>query len=158
VGVKWRFVEEGEAVPMIGTFPLLELPTGDATLGLGSGHVQAFLNLWLQKSFGPWTTYGGGGLWINPGTGNRNYWFLGWLAQRRLGEAVALGAEVFYESARTSDGTGEVGFDLGLVVDLSPIHHLLASGGTRIGTPFAGQFYLGYQLTFGPAEPAAPGR
>ncbi len=152
LGVKWRLVREGEWVPMIGVFPLLELPTGNAGRGLGTGHVQAFLPVWLQKSFGPWTTYGGGGYWLNPGEGNRNFWFAGWQAQRRLGEVVTLGAEVFYASARTVGGTGEVRFNLGLVVDLSALHHLLASGGTRIGSPFSGQFYLAWQLTFGPAE------
>ena len=46
--------------PMIGVFPLVEAPTGDARRGLGAGHTREFLPLWLQKSFGGWTTYGGG--------------------------------------------------------------------------------------------------
>src|SRR5213078_4494944 len=29
IGVKYRFVHESAWVPMVGTFPLLELPTGD---------------------------------------------------------------------------------------------------------------------------------
>jgi hypothetical protein len=41
-------------------FPLLELPTGNEHRGLGAGHVSAFLPIWVQKSFGEWTTYGGG--------------------------------------------------------------------------------------------------
>jgi len=152
LGVKWRFVDEGEWIPMIGVFPLLELPTGNAGRGLGTGQVQAFLPLWLQKSFGPWTTYGGGGFWINPGEGNRNFWFVGWQAQRRLGDHLTVGAEIFYTSPRHVDEGGEVRFDVGAVVDLSDIHHLLASGGTRIGAPFSGQFYLAWQVTFGPGE------
>ncbi len=151
LGVKWRFVEEGDWVPMVGTFPLVEVPTGDPARGLGTGSVQVFLNLWLQKSFGPWTTYGGGGYWVNPGEGNRDYWFVGWLAQRRLGEVVSLGAEVYFNTARTVDATSEVRFDVGAVLDLSSIHHLLFSGGTRIGAPFAGQFYAAWQVTFGPS-------
>ena len=74
LGVKYRFVQETTYCPQIGVFPLLEAPTGDEKTGLGTGHLQAFLPVWLQKSFGQWLTYGGGGYWINPGTGNRDWW------------------------------------------------------------------------------------
>jgi hypothetical protein len=152
LGVKWRFVEEGDWLPMIGTFPLLEVPTGSTSLGLGTGTTRFFLPLWLQKSFGPWTTYGGGGYWVNPGDGNRNYWFFGCQAQRRLGEVVTVGAEVFHTSAAEVGGSGETRFNVGLVADVSELHHLLVSAGTRFDAPFAGQFYVAYQLTFGPRE------
>ncbi|MGO9451554.1 MAG: hypothetical protein ACLQDV_11000 [Candidatus Binataceae bacterium] len=75
VGVKFRFIPETEWVPQVGTFPLLEVPTGSHDRNLGSGHVQAFLPLWLQKSAGEWTAYGGGGYWINPSPHNRNWWY-----------------------------------------------------------------------------------
>ena len=77
VGAKYRFVQESERMPQVGVFPLLELPTGNPTLGLGTGHLQAYLPVWLQKSFGDWTIYGGGAYDINPGAGNRNWEFAG---------------------------------------------------------------------------------
>jgi hypothetical protein len=153
LGVKWRFVQEGEWVPMVGTFPIVELPTGSAPNGLGTGYTRIFLNLWLQKSFGPWTTYGGGGYWVNPGSGNRNYWFFGWQGQCRLGEVLTVGAEIFHTSAAEVGGSGETRFNVGLVADLSDVHHLLFSAGTLLGAPFGGQFYVAYQVTFGPKEP-----
>jgi len=72
LGIKLRFVQEGAWLPQIGTFPLLEVPSGSHDRNLGSGHLQTFLPLWLQKSVGKWTAYGGGGYWINPGPHNRN--------------------------------------------------------------------------------------
>jgi len=39
--------------------------------------VQAFLPVWMQKDVGDWTVYGGGGYWINPGAGQKNWWFTG---------------------------------------------------------------------------------
>ena len=74
LGVKYRFIQEDEKGwrPMVGVFPLLELPTGNAERGLGTGHAHEFLPLWLQKCFGEWTTFGGGGYWIFPGGGNKN--------------------------------------------------------------------------------------
>ena len=65
LGAKYRFIEEDEDGwrPQVGVFPLLEAPTGNAQRGLGAGHAREFLPLWLQKSFGAWMTYGGGGYW-----------------------------------------------------------------------------------------------
>jgi hypothetical protein len=73
LGVKYRFILEGKWRPQVGTFPLLEVPTGSHARNLGSGHLQTFLPIWLQKSVGPWTAYGGGGYWINPGSQNRDW-------------------------------------------------------------------------------------
>ena len=94
LGVKYRFVQEDDHGwrPMVGIFPLLELPTGNAQRGLGTGHTHGYLPLWLQKSVGDWTTYGGGGYWINPGGGNKNYWFAGWLLQRKITDELTLAA------------------------------------------------------------------
>jgi len=52
LGVKYRFIQEGEWRPQIGTFPLLEVTTGSHKRGLGRGHLQTFLRLWAQKSIG----------------------------------------------------------------------------------------------------------
>ncbi len=149
LGVKLRFLHETHWLPQLGTFPLVELPSGDASRGLGAGHAQLFLPLWLQKRLGPWTTYGGGGYWINPGAGNRNWWYVGWQAQRELAEGVALGAELFHGTSRQEGRPGDTRFDVGLVLDFGELHHLLLSAG-RAFDARAGQLYAAYQLTFGP--------
>lgn len=58
---KYRFIQEDKegSRPQVAVFPLVQLPTGDENRGLGAGHVLAFLPIWVQKSFGDWTTYGG---------------------------------------------------------------------------------------------------
>ncbi len=151
VGAKVRFLHEGTWRPQVGTFVMLELPTGDASRDLGAGHLQLLLPVWLQKSLGPWTTYGGGGYWFNRGAHRRDFWWLGWQMQRTLWSGTSLGAEVFHATAREEGASGETRFNVGLVIDLSPMHHLLLSGGGGLGSPGA-QGYLGYQLTFGPKD------
>ena len=147
LGAKFRFVQESDHMPMVGTFPLLEIPVGSATKGLGSGHWHGLLPLWVQKSFGPWSSYGGGGYWFNPGMGNRSYGLLGWQLQRRLSELAALGAEIFYTSADHVGGSGNLRFNLGLVLDFSQHHHLLVSAGRSIAGETRLQGYFAYQLT-----------
>jgi hypothetical protein len=152
LGVKYRFIPEDDAGwrPQVGVFPLVEVPTGDADRGLGTGHVHEFLPVWLQKSFGDWTTYGGGGYWINPGAGNQNYWFAGWLLQRKVTEQLTLGGEVFHQTADTVGGRDGTGFNLGGIYDISENHHILFSAGQGIQNSDTNQFsyYLAYQATF----------
>ncbi len=150
LGVKYRFLQESDHIPMAGIFPLLEIPTGSKARGLGTGRLHLFIPLWLQKSWGPWTTYGGGGYWINPGTGNRNFWYGGWLLQRDIFTWLTLGAELFHTTPSTTDGQYETGYNVGLIVNLSEKHHLIGSAGTDIHGPANSFFYAAYLLTWGP--------
>jgi hypothetical protein len=152
LGAKYRFVDESDGVPQVGVFPLVELPTGNSARGLGSGHTQLFLPVWLQKSSGSWTTYGGGGYWINPGAGNRNWWFAGWLIQRQVRPDLAVGMEIFHETAQTDGGASATRMNFGIIWDLDKTRHVLASVGPTIQGPSGYQAYLALQFTFGPAK------
>jgi hypothetical protein len=99
IGVKYRWIKETKHRPMIGTFTMLEVPSGNYNLGLGVGKVWAKLPVWVQKSFGPWTTYGGVGEQIVPQTGYNNFTYGGWLLQRDIGKKWTLGGEVFSHGA-----------------------------------------------------------
>jgi hypothetical protein len=152
LGVKYRFVEENEDgwLPMIGVFPMVELSTGSARHGLGAGTTREFLPVWIQKSFGDWQTYGGGGYNINPGAGNKNYWFMGWYLQRHVTQQLALGGEIFHQSAGRVRGIDSTGFNLGGVFDVTEHDHILFSAGRGVqNTNDTNQlsYYFGYQLT-----------
>lgn len=131
LGAKYRFIEESKDgwMPQVGIFPMVEVPTGDAHRNLGAGQTRAFLPVWVQKSSGDWLTYGGGGYWINPGAGNRNYWFTGWLLQRQVTKPLALGVEVFHQTADRVGGKDSTGYNIGGIYDFSEHLHLLLSGG-----------------------------
>lgn len=153
VGAKYRFVtpDENDWYPQVGTFPLLEIPSGDAQRGLGGSKLKTFLPVWLQKDFGKWTTYGGAGYWINPGIGNRDYWFAGWLLQYQFTPSLALGGEAFHQTADTMGGGDVTGFSLGGVYDFSETYHLLFSGGRGLqntATSNQASWYLAIQSTF----------
>jgi hypothetical protein len=51
LGAKYRFIQETNCIPQVGTFPLVELPTGNDERSLGTGKTQLFLPLWLQKNW-----------------------------------------------------------------------------------------------------------
>lgn len=153
LGGKYRFLTPGEDdwYPQVGIFPLLEIPSGDATRGLGGERLRTFLPVWLQKDFGNWTSYGGLGYWINPGTGNRDYWFAGWLLQYQFTSSLALGVEIFHQTADSVDGGEETGFSLGGIYDFSEHYHLLFSGGRGLQQATMtnqASWYLAIQSTF----------
>ncbi len=143
LGAKLRFVEEGKWRPQIGIFPLITLPTGAERRGLGAGAVGGLLPLWIQKSFGAWATYGGGGFRF---AREGNAVVLGWLLQRELCEALTLGAEAF-ATIPVKGGSPQLQPNLGAVINLSEKHHLLVSAGPSFGTGAVMQAYLAYQLT-----------
>jgi hypothetical protein len=161
LGFKYRFVNEDNngARPMVGIYPLLELPTGNENLGLGAGYTRAYFPLWVQKSVGDWTTYGGGGYWINhgDGTANRDYWFFGWLLQRQVTQQLAIGGELFHQTATVAFGATNpvftrptTGFNIGAIYDFDQHNHLLLSVGAGLqNAPATNLFswYLGYQMT-----------
>jgi hypothetical protein len=152
LGIKFRFIQETDYLPQVGIFPMVELPTGDADKGLGNGKAQYFLPVWLQKSWGPWTTYGGGGYWINPGEGNKDWWQFGWLIQRDINKILTLGTELYYKTASTEDGKATTGYTLGAIINITENHHILLSAGQDINGPNYLSVYIGYQLTFGPQK------
>lgn len=157
LGAKLRFIDPGpdDWYPQIGIFPLVEAPTGDARRGLGAGEWQEFLPVWVQKDWGKWTSYGGGGYWIDPGRGNRNYWFVGWLLQRQVTDDFALGAELFHQTASLVGRSSSNGFSLGGIYDFTGHYHLLFSAGRggilyAVDAPAVGYpttWYLGVQWT-----------
>lgn len=155
LGFKYRFIEEEKEGwrPQVGLYPLLELPTGDESRGLGAGHPRAFLPLWVQKSFGDWTTYGGGGYWFNrdPSLGDKDYLFFGWLLQRKITDKLTLGGEIFHQTASTIGGKESTGFNLGGFYDIDTHNHLLFSAGRGLQNAEATNrfsWYLGWQITW----------
>ena len=150
VGVKYRFLDETNSRPQIGIFPMAELATSSGDRGLGNGRTWYRLPLWIQKSWGPWTTYGGGGAALNSAPGQRNYGFAGWLVQRDLGKYLTLGMELFRQEADTADGRGSTLANVGGYLKFTENFNLLFSAGRSISGERHAVWYLGLYWTGGP--------
>lgn len=153
-GVKFRFVQETKRRPQIGTFVMFELPTGSADKGLGVGKTWYKVPLWAQKSFGPWTTYGGGGETIVKGVpGLKSFPFAGGLVERDIGNKWTLGTEVFYHGA---EGDAAAQVRSATMVDIGgyykfrdPGFQLLFAYGHTIVGQTENYAYLGLYWTWG---------
>jgi hypothetical protein len=149
-GIKYRFVKETGHRPEVGTFPFLELPAGNSSRGLGNGRVWARLPIWVQKSIGPWTTYGGGGSVVNNALGMKNYPFAGWLIQRTLTKKLTLGVEAFGHGAPTSDSRSSTLLDVGGYYNFTPGFALQFAAGHTVAGQSETYAYLSLYWTWGP--------
>ncbi len=151
LGAKFRLLQETGNLPMAGIFPIFLAATGDADKGLGNGSTQVFLPLWLQKKWGDWQSYGGGGYWISRGTNAKNHWFSGWQLQKDISAHLTLGAEIYHSTEQVSGGGSSTGFNLGGYYNLDEHNHVLFSAGqglTNINMTNKASSYVGYQRTW----------
>lgn len=130
-GVKYRFIGEDDTGwrPQVAVFPQVSIPVGSSERGQP---VTWLFPLWAQKSFGDFTAFGGGGMTVNPGAGNRNYasWGIGLLDQ--LTKDFGLGPEVFGISRPSVANAGSAAVGLGAIYDLDDTWHLVGSGNTAV--------------------------
>ena len=150
LGVKYRFVHETPSMPQIGVFPLVDLPTRNENKGLGNGQAWYRLPVWLQKSWGAWTSYGGVGYAINNAPSTRNYWFSGWQLQREMSNKLSLGGEVYRQGADTVGGQSTTIVNIGGNWNFSPNFSLLFSDGHSVAGASHSVAYLGLYWTWGP--------
>jgi hypothetical protein len=153
LGAKYRFITPGDDdwFPQVAVFPLVEVPAGNRKLGFSTGHAQIFLPVWLQKDLDPWTIYGGGGYWINPGVGNRNFGLFGAALTRKVTGELNVGIEVFLQTSPATGVKDSTGFNVGAGYDFSDNWHLLSSAGTGLQTRSTTDqfsYHVGLPLTF----------
>lgn len=149
LGAKYRFIQETAKCPQVGVFPMIEVPTGDSRLGLGNGQVWARLPLWIQKSSGPWTTYGGAGYEINHAPGMKDSLFAGWLVQRQLTKRLVLGSEIYHHEAQTVGGRQATFVDPGGYYNVRKNLSLLFMLGHTVSGERHTVAYLGLYYTWG---------
>jgi hypothetical protein len=140
VGVKYRFIHETAHRP--------------------DGSTWYRLPLWVQKSFGPWTSYGGAGEVLNRALDTNNYTFGGWLLQRDIGKRWTLGGEVF---AHGAEGAATLSTHASTLADFGGYYYIHKPGFQVLfmaGHSVAGQAetvaYLGLYWTWGPEQHASP--
>ena len=154
LGAKLAIVKEGKHMPQIGSFTMLEVPTGNSDRGLGVGKVWYKLPIWLQKNEGSWTFDGGAGYQVVPQTGYRNFPYTGWLVKKKLNQRLELGAEVF---AHGREGPAAPQTESSTMLDAGGYYHFKHHPGEQFlfcyGHSVAGQTenyaYLGMYWTWG---------
>ena len=153
IGVKYRLVKESKRLPEVGIFPFVELPSGNAARGLGVGSTWYRMPAFVQKSWGAWTSYGGGGEVVVREAGYKDYPFAGWLVQRQVNKKLMLGMELFGHGAEGDAALStrsSTMADLGGSYEFKPGFDLLFAGGRSVHGQAETYSYVGLYWTWGP--------
>lgn len=131
IGMKYRFIniDYGNSSVMVGTYPMIEIPTGDSSLRPNMGKIKTFIPTWVQFNKDKWTGYGGIGYRINPGVDNQNSWYFGTAVLYQFTPSLQLGSEVFHETPDKPLNQSVTGFNLGGRYQLLKDYNLLFSAG-----------------------------
>jgi hypothetical protein len=89
------------------------------------GKVWYKMPVWVQKSWGEWTAYGGAGYQIVPQTEYRNFLYAGGLLQRNIGHRLVLGGEVF---CHQKEGFATAQTQAATMVDIGGTYNLKGQG------------------------------
>jgi hypothetical protein len=150
MGVKYRFIEEDDDGwrPQVAFFPSIAIPVGPANAG---APVTELLPIWMQKSFGDWTFFGGGGYTNNPGPGNRDFANYGIAAQNQVTKQLALGVEIFGAGKDSVNDRPTTAVGVAALYDFSDLWHVIASVNTGISNAHAAdQFSYNLALKWTP--------
>jgi hypothetical protein len=152
-GLKWGFIKQTKHRPQIGSFTMLEVPTGDSNKGLGIGRVWYKLPLWAEKEFGPWSLVGGAGYTLFHQTGYSSYPYGGVLLKRQLNKKLELSIESF---SHAREGVAPAQTQASSMIDAGGYYHFKSPGLQLLfayGHSIAGQTenysYLGLYKTWG---------
>lgn len=154
--VKARIIQETDHFPQISIGPTVVLPTGNASQSLGGGYGKAFFPVWGEKGFGKYTVFGGGGVWHNPGAGNKDYSFTGVAVIRDMGRGLTLGTELFGQSADTVGGSSSLQFNVGANRQIDEHHEIVFSLGRALHGPNTFSAYAAFGWILGPRDKPDP--
>lgn len=127
LAVKYRFLHQSEDGWDIAVFPRLFLPS--ASSNVGEQHASLLLPFWLEKDWGKWSTFGGGGCVLNNGGDSQNFCLAGWALTRQVLPNLQLGAEIVHQTADANGGRASTAFGAGLKYDITGNYHVLAYAG-----------------------------
>ena len=133
LGVKYRFAHQSESGWDIAVFPRLFLPSASGSVG--PRHASVLLPVWLERDWGAWSSFGGGGCALNHGGDSRNYCLASWALAYQLRPDLQLGAELVYQSPDTYGMPSALSAGAGARYDFNKTYHLLAYAGPGLRDP-----------------------
>jgi hypothetical protein len=131
LAAKYKFLHQDQFGVDVAVFPRLFLPT-NSNAALGSKHPSLFIPLFVQKDWGDWSVFGGGGCVINRGGESQDFCKMGVVAARRIAPNVQLGVEFYHQTPDQKGQKQSSGVGLGAIYDLSEHYHLMASAGPGV--------------------------
>ena len=133
---KYQFLKQDSFGLDVAVFPRVFLPTSTNAV-LGDKHPSYFLPLFVQKDWGEWGAFGGGGCTLNRGGKAQDFCQWGLVLTRRITPELQLGLEIYHQTPDQKGARQTTGVGLGAIYDVNEHYHLMASAGPGIQNPSA---------------------
>jgi hypothetical protein len=124
LAAKYRFLHQESAGVDVSVFPRVFLPSSSSAVG--PTHASVFLPLWLEKDWGDWSAFGGGGCELNRGGGSKDFCLVGSVLTRQVLSDLQLGVELYHQTSDTVGSRSSTSIGVGARYDLSHKYHVLA--------------------------------
>jgi hypothetical protein len=130
LAAKYRFLTQQNFGLDVAVFPRAILPS--VSTNIGDQHASLLLPLWLEKDWGPWSAFGGGGCELNRGGNSQNFCEAGLVITNQVKTDLQIGLELFHQTADIIGGEDTTSLGAGMRYDLNGHLHLLGYVGRGI--------------------------
>jgi hypothetical protein len=128
LAAKYRILHQDGFGLDVAVFPRVFLPSPE----VGEGHASLFLPVWVERDWGAWSSFGGGGCSIDRGGESQDFCQLSWALVREVAPGLKIGAEIVHQTPDSRGGRASSGLGAGVSYDLSATFHVLAYAGPGI--------------------------
>jgi hypothetical protein len=130
LAAKYRFLTQQNFGLDVAVFPRVFLPSASSIVG--DQHASFLLPLWMEKDWGQWSAFGGGGCEINRGGDSQDFCLMGVVVTRQVAANLQVGLELFHQTPDTIGGEATTSVGAGVRYDLNDHYHLLGYVGHGI--------------------------
>jgi hypothetical protein len=130
LAAKYRFLTQQSFGFDVAVFPRIFLPS--LSSNVGDQHASFLLPIWVEKDWGPWSAFGGGGCELNRVGDGQNFCETGLVVTRQIVSDLQVGLEIFHQTADTRGGADTTSLGAGVRYDLNDNLHLLGYVGRGI--------------------------
>jgi len=130
LAAKYRFLTQTDFGLDVAVFPRVFLPS--LSSNVGDHHPSFLLPIWLEKDWGQWSAFGGGGCEINRGGGSQDFCQMGAVVTNKVRSNLQIGLEIFHQTADVRGGAATTSVGTGVIYDLNDHYHLLGYVGRGI--------------------------
>jgi hypothetical protein len=130
LAAKYRFLTQDTVGLDVAFFPRVILPSASSLVG--EQHTSFLFPIWVQKDWGNWSAFGGGGCEINRGGASQDFCEGGVVLTRKMSSNLQVGLELFHQTPAARGGPATTSLGTGVIYDLNEHFHLLGYIGRGI--------------------------
>ena len=123
LAAKYRFLHQDLFGLDVAVFPRVFLPSGSRQIG--DDQASFLLPIWVQKDWGKWSAFGGGGCQFSAAGRSHDFCMYGATLTRQISPKLQLGLELFHQTADRVGTPATTSFGVGAKYDLDKNIHLL---------------------------------